>query len=83
MGRKSKKWCGRPFTGDMSNYSISAKNGTAVFFSDYHPEAAKFVAEARKERNNAYFISGDGVKDPSFIEDAGKYAMEYLCFCTI
>ena len=31
----------------------------------------------KKERNNAYFISGDGVKDPSFIENAGKYAMEY------
>ena len=56
---------------------MNSSNGTAVFFSGYHPEAAKFVAEARKERNNAYFISGDGVKDLSFIENAGKYAMEY------
>ena len=47
------------------------------FFSGYHPEITKFVTEARKERNNAYFICGDGVKDPSFIENAGKYAMEY------
>ena len=54
---------------------VNSSNGTAVFFSGYHPEAAKFVAEARKERNNAYFISGDGVKDLSFIENAGKYAM--------
>ena len=62
---------------------MNSSNGTAVFFSGYHPEASKFAAKARRERNNAYFISGDGVKDPAFIENAGKYAMEYLCFCTI
>ena len=56
---------------------MNSSNVTAVFFSGYHPEAAKFVAEARKERNNAFFISGDGVKDPSFIVNAGKNAMEY------
>ncbi len=48
-----------------------------MFFSGYHPEPVKFVAEAPKERNNAYFISRYGVKDPLFIEKAGKYAMEY------
>ena len=63
--------------GKLRKAKVNSSNGTAVFFSGYHPEAAKFVAEARKERNNAYFISGDGVKDPSFIENAGKYAMEY------
>ena len=41
---------------------MNSSNVTAVFFSGYHPEAAKFVAEARKERNNAFFISGDGEK---------------------
>ena len=63
--------------GKLRKAKVNSSNGTAVFFSGYHPEAAKFVAEARKERNNAFFISGDGVKDPSFIENAGKYAMEY------
>ena len=56
---------------------VNSSNGTAVFFSGYHLEAAKFVAETRKERNSCYFISGDGVKDPLFIENAGKHAMEY------
>ena len=56
---------------------MNSSNDTAVFFSGYHPEPAKFVAEALEERNNAYFISRYGVRDPSFIEKAGKYAMEY------
>ena len=63
--------------GKLRKAKVNSSNGTAVFFSGYHPEAAKFVAEARKERNNAFFISGDGVKDPSFIVNAGKNAMEY------
>jgi len=46
--------------GKLRKAKVNSSNGTAVFFSGYHPEAVKFVAEARKERNNAYFISGDG-----------------------
>ena len=47
------------------------------FFSGYHPEVTKFVTEARKERNRTYSISGDGVKSPLFIENAGKYGIGY------
>jgi branched-chain amino acid transport system substrate-binding protein len=56
---------------------INSADGTAVFFGGYHPEASKIVTEARKGRNNAYFISGDGVKDPSFLKIADKYALEF------
>ena len=56
---------------------INSADGTAVFFGGYHPEASKIVTEARKQRNNAYFISGDGVKDPSFLKIADRYAMEF------
>ena len=51
---------------------MNSSNGTAVFFSGYHPEPAKFVAEALKDRNNAYLISRYDVKEPLFIEKAGK-----------
>jgi branched-chain amino acid transport system substrate-binding protein len=54
-----------------------SRKGTAVFFGGYHPEASKIVTAARKKRNNAYFISGDGVKDPVFVETAGRYALDY------
>ncbi|MGK5092792.1 branched-chain amino acid ABC transporter substrate-binding protein [Deltaproteobacteria bacterium TL4] len=47
----------------------------AVFFAGYHPEAAKIISEARKKRINANFIASEGVKDPSFLEIAGKYAL--------
>lgn len=56
---------------------ITSKRNTAVFFGGYHPEASKIVTEARKKRSNANFISGDGVKDPSFLKIAGRYALDY------
>ena len=32
--------------GKLRKAKVNSSNGTAVFFSGYHPEAAKFVAEA-------------------------------------
>ena len=63
--------------GKLRKAKVNSSNDKAAFFSGYHPEPAKFVAEALKERNNVYSISRYGVRDPSFIEKAGKYAMEY------
>lgn len=48
-----------------------------VIFGGYHPEASKIVTQARKARIKANFISGDGVKDPSFLKIAGKNAEGY------
>ena len=41
--------------GKLRKAKVNSSDYTAVFFSGYHPEPAKLVAEARKERNNAYF----------------------------
>ena len=60
----------------MKKNKITRKN-TAVFFGGYHPEASKIVTAARKKRSNAKFISGDGVKDPSFLKITGRYALDY------
>lgn len=51
--------------------------GTAVFYCGYHPEASKIVTAARKDGIRAHFVSGDGVKDPSFLSAAGLYALDY------
>lgn len=46
----------------------------AVIFGGYHPEAALVVSQMRKKNMQTFFISGDGVKDETFIKVAGKYA---------
>jgi branched-chain amino acid transport system substrate-binding protein len=50
---------------------------SAVFYCGYHPEASKIVTSARKEAIRAHFLSGDGVKDPSFLTAAGLFAVDY------
>ena len=56
---------------------------TAIFFGGYHPEASKIITAARKARNNAKFISGDGVKDPTFVASAGRFALDYYATAPI
>ena len=48
-----------------------------VVFGGYHPEASKIVGQARSKGITANFVSGDGVKDPSFLKIAGKSAEGY------
>lgn len=57
---------------------IKAANPQVVAFGGYHPEGSKIVTQSRKKGIKAHFISGDGLKDPSFIKIAGKYAEGYL-----
>lgn len=61
---------------------IDGKDG-AVFYGGYHPEASKIVTAARRKRNGAHFISGDGVKDPSFLGTAGRFALDYYATAPI
>ncbi|MBF0286872.1 MAG: branched-chain amino acid ABC transporter substrate-binding protein [SAR324 cluster bacterium] len=56
---------------------ISRAKVDTVVFGGYHPEASKIIKQARQKKINANFISGDGVKDPSFLKVAGKYAEKY------
>jgi branched-chain amino acid transport system substrate-binding protein len=48
-----------------------------VAFGGYHPEGSKVVTQSRKKGITAAFISGDGLKDPSFIKITGEYAEGY------
>jgi len=53
---------------------IRRSGAEAVIFGGYHPEASKIVSQMRKKRMKIIFISGDGVKDDTFIKVAKKYA---------
>lgn len=56
---------------------IKEANPDTVIFGGYHPEASKLVMQARQKGITANFISGDGVKDPSFLKIAGQSAEGY------
>ena len=63
----------------MIDYSMLANKikrskADAVIFGGYHPAAAKLLTQMRKMRLKAVFVSGDGIKDDSFINMAGEYA---------
>lgn len=56
---------------------IGRQEPDVVAFGGYHPEATKIVTQARKRRIKSDFISGDGIKDPSFIKIGRKYVEGY------
>jgi branched-chain amino acid transport system substrate-binding protein len=51
---------------------IEATDVDAVVFGGYHPEASKLVGQMRQKGMDVAFISGDGVKDETFIKVAGE-----------
>jgi branched-chain amino acid transport system substrate-binding protein len=53
---------------------IRRAGADGVIYGGYHPEAALIVSQLRKKNMPIFFISGDGVKDETFIKVAGKYA---------
>lgn len=53
---------------------IKRSGADGVIYGGYHPEASKIVTQMRKKRIRIDFISGDGVKDDTFIKVAGKNA---------
>lgn len=46
----------------------------AVIYGGYHPGASKIVKQMRVKKMETIFISGDGIKDESFIAAAGQSA---------
>lgn len=63
----------------MIDYSMLAQKirrskADAVIFGGYHPAATKLLTQMRKMGVTAAFISGDGIKDETFIEMAGNLA---------
>jgi len=53
---------------------IKRSGADAVIYGGYHPEAASIISQMRKRGMKTHFISGDGVKDDTFIKVAGKFA---------
>jgi branched-chain amino acid transport system substrate-binding protein len=53
---------------------VRRSGADAVIFGGYHPEASKIVTQMRKRKMDTLFISGDGVKDDTFIRVAGRFA---------
>ncbi|MFA7565396.1 MAG: branched-chain amino acid ABC transporter substrate-binding protein [Alkalispirochaeta sp.] len=51
---------------------VGSSGAEVVIFGGYHPEASKLVGQMRTQGINIPFISGDGIKDESFIDVAGK-----------
>lgn len=50
---------------------IEAANTEAIIYGGYHPEASRIVGQMRDRGMDTLFISGDGVKDDTFIQTAG------------
>jgi len=53
---------------------VGAENVDAIVYGGYHPEASKLVDQGRQAGLLIPFISGDGVKDDTFINVAGSAA---------
>ena len=53
---------------------VAQSGAEGVIFGGYHPEASKLVGQMRTQGLDTVFISGDGVKDETFINVAGADA---------
>ncbi|MGD9368368.1 MAG: branched-chain amino acid ABC transporter substrate-binding protein [Desulfobacteraceae bacterium] len=53
---------------------IKLSKADTVIFGGYHPGAVQIISHLRRMKLNTAFISGDGIKDDSFIAGAGAYA---------
>jgi branched-chain amino acid transport system substrate-binding protein len=53
---------------------VAQSGAEGVIFGGYHPEASKLVGQMRTQGMDTVFISGDGVKDETFINVAGADA---------
>ncbi len=55
---------------------IKSSGATAVFYGGYYQEAGLLVKQMRAAGVTATLVAADGVKDPAYIETAGKDAAE-------
>jgi len=53
---------------------IKGAGTEAIIFGGYPPEASKIVSQIRKKQMKTVFVSGDGVKNDTFIKVIGQYA---------
>ena len=60
---------------------IKGANPKGVFFSGYYAEAAPFAQQLKDGGFEGTFVSGDGTKDPAFVNQAGAAAKDALLSC--
>lgn len=60
---------------------ITAAAPDAVFYSGYYAEAGPFAKQLKDAGVTATFVSGDGSKDPGFVEGAGAAAEGAILTC--
>ncbi len=60
---------------------INAAAPDAIFYAGYYAEAAPFVQQLRDAGVTAVFVSGDGVNDPQFVEQAGAASEGAILSC--
>jgi branched-chain amino acid transport system substrate-binding protein len=64
--------------------AIRSSGADTVFFGGYYTEAGLLTAQIRDAGIDALFVSGDGSKDPGYVEAAGAEAAEgaiLTCAC--
>jgi len=53
---------------------VKADNPDVLYYGGYYPEAGLFIKQLRDAGYKGIFMSGDGTKDPGFVEAAGAKA---------
>ena len=62
--------------------TVRAQSPDAVFYSGYYAESSKLIQQLRSAGFTGLFVSGDGSKDPSFVDGAGDAAKGALLSCS-
>lgn len=60
---------------------IKGADPAGVFFSGYYAEAAPLVQQLKDGGVTAQFVTGDGVKDPEFVKQAGESSKDAILSC--
>jgi branched-chain amino acid transport system substrate-binding protein len=60
---------------------INGANPDAVFFAGYYAEAAPLTQQLRDGGFAGTFVTGDGVKDPEYVKQAGESSKDAVVSC--
>ena len=60
---------------------INGASPDAVFFAGYYAEAAPLTQQLKDGGFAGQFVTGDGVKDPEYVKQAGSSAQDALISC--
>jgi branched-chain amino acid transport system substrate-binding protein len=86
LGDKNDDSCGvKVKTGDKDFSAgielIKTAAPEAVYYAGYYAEAAPFISALRDAGVEAQFVSGDGVNDPQFVDQAGAASAGAILTC--